>query len=82
MQRRKSTEELELPLPFLDGMSKPTPDPKTIIHKPLTPEPVEGLVKIENPPAEPIIMTADAADMSAIKLLDAADEARKTANPV
>lgn len=61
-------------------MSEPTDE--KIIQNPLTPEPLEGLVRIVDPPESAMILTADAAEVSALKLLDAADESRRIVKPV
>ena len=57
-------------------------DDEKITTDPLEPEPLAGLVKIVDPPAAAIILTADAAEISALKLLDAADRAREIVKPV
>ncbi|RZJ92039.1 MAG: hypothetical protein EON88_16785 [Brevundimonas sp.] len=44
---------------------------------PLLPHAEPGKVVIENPPAAPMHMTAEEADISGIRLLDAADAARR-----
>lgn len=44
---------------------------------PLVPHAEPGKVVIENPPAAPMHMTAEEADISGIRLLDAADAARR-----
>lgn len=44
---------------------------------PLNPHAEPGTVIIENPPAAALHMTADEADISGIRLLDAADHARR-----
>ncbi len=54
----------------------PTPPPP---NKPLVPKAVDGLVVVVDPPADPLTLTADAAEISGIRLLDAADQARKRA---
>lgn len=51
-----------------------TPDPR---QGPLTPKGKEGLVVVENPPDAPLHMSPDEADISGIRLLDAARNARK-----
>ena len=51
----------------------PTNDPT----KPLTPTVTEGRVTVKDPPEAPLDFTADAAEISALRLLDAADKARK-----
>ena len=43
---------------------------------PLNPKAEAGRVIVENPPAAPMHMTADEADISGLRLLDAADKAR------
>ena len=63
-----------------DRMSKP--DDEKIISEPLEPEPLAGVVKIVDPPEVAMILTADAAEISALKLLDAADRAREIVKPV
>lgn len=55
---------------------KTTSDEKTITD-PLTPEAVDGRVVIEDPPESAMTLTADAAEISGIRLLDASDRARK-----
>lgn len=52
---------------------EPTNDPTA----PLVPKAVGGAVLVENPPSEPLELTADAAEISALRLMDAADAARK-----
>jgi hypothetical protein len=47
---------------------------------PLRPEAIDGDVVSVNPPAEPMHMTEQEADISAVRLLDAADRARKQNN--
>lgn len=37
----------------------------------------DGVVVVENPPKAPLRMTPDEADISGIRMLDAADRARK-----
>ena len=51
--------------------------PTDTITEPLTPKAVDGLVVVEDPPEHALNMTADAAEISGIKLLEAADEARQ-----
>jgi hypothetical protein len=54
--------------------SKPSPtDPS----KPMSPRAVDGAVVVQDPPAAAMDLTADAAEISGIRLLDAADRARK-----
>ena len=56
-------------------------DPKTqsddLITTPLTPKAVDGQVVVKDPPEAAMTLTADAAELSGIRLLDAADQARK-----
>lgn len=44
---------------------------------PLNPRAEPGKVIVENPPATPMHMTIEEADISGIRMLDAADAARK-----
>ncbi len=53
------------------------PEPETLITDPLTPEAVDGRVVVKDPPSAAMTLTAHAAEVSAIRLLDAADRARK-----
>ena len=54
--------------------SKPsTADPT----KPMAPRSVDGAVVVKDPPEAAMDLTADAAEISGIRLLDAADRARK-----
>jgi hypothetical protein len=43
---------------------------------PLVPEAKDGLVVVVNPPEAPMHLTPDQADVSGVRLLDAADKAR------
>lgn len=43
---------------------------------PLKPQADIGEVRVENPPKEPMLMSPEEADVSAIRLLDAAEKAR------
>lgn len=47
------------------------------ITEPMKPEAVDGYVEAVDPPNPKLKMTADAAEISALRLLDAADVARK-----
>lgn len=47
------------------------------IVDPLKPKPVDGLVEVRDPPEKPMSLTPDAAEITGIRLLDAADQARK-----
>lgn len=44
---------------------------------PLNPVAGDGVVVVENPPSAPMHMTPDEADISGIRMLDAADRSRK-----
>lgn len=54
-----------------------TPAEEPVIVDPLTPEAVDGRVVVKDPPPAAMTLTADAAEASGIRLLDAADRARK-----
>jgi len=54
-----------------------TYDNDPIITQPMKPEAVDGLVEAIDPPNERLKMTADAAEITGIRLLDAADKARR-----
>lgn len=43
---------------------------------PLVPHPAKDSVVVEDPSRDPIVMTAQEADLSAIRMLNAAEEAR------
>ena len=58
-------------------MSKPPIPPEDIITEPLNPEPTDGVVVVKDPPEAAMNLTADAAEISGIRMLDAADRARK-----
>jgi hypothetical protein len=59
----------------LYGMpNKPPPADPT---KPMTPKAVDGGVVVKDPPEAAMDLTADAAEISGIRLIDAADKARK-----
>lgn len=47
------------------------------ITQPLAPEAVDGYVEAVDPPEWKLKMTADAAEISGLRMLDAADKARK-----
>jgi hypothetical protein len=51
--------------------------PHDLITDPLTPKPVDGTVVVKDPPEAAMNLTADAAEISGIRMLDAADRARK-----
>lgn len=52
-------------------------DEPDLITKPLTPKGKGGRVVVENPPADAMNMTPDAAEQSALRMLDEADKARE-----
>jgi len=58
-------------------MTTPPIPPEDLITEPLTPEPTDGVVVVKDPPEAAMNLTADAAEISGIRLLDAADRARK-----
>ena len=45
--------------------------------KPLSPKAVDGIVIVKDPPEAAMDLTADAAEISGLRLIDAADKARK-----
>lgn len=49
---------------------------KPIITKPLEPKVKDGVIEAVDPPEEPLTMTPDAAEITGIRLLDAAGKAR------
>ncbi len=53
--------------------NKPAPDPT----KPMSPRAVDGAVVVKDPPEAAMNLTADAAEISGLRLIDAADKARK-----
>jgi hypothetical protein len=56
-------------------MKQPAETPT--ITDPLKPEAVDGLVEAIDPPESKLKMTADAAEISGLRLMDAADKARR-----
>ena len=56
-------------------MTKPVETPTTV--DPMCPEAVDGYVEAVDPPEAKLKMTADAAEVTAIRLLDAAMKARE-----
>lgn len=58
-------------------MTERTAETPDIITSPLTPEPVDGGVVVKDPPEAAMNLTADAAEISGLRMLDAADAARK-----
>lgn len=57
-------------------MSKSPVPTDDIITDPLTPKAADGAVVVKDPPESAMNRTADAAEISGIRLLDAADQAR------
>ncbi len=62
-------------------MSEMPPADPPITRKPLTPLAGEGCVRVIDPPEVAITMTPDAAEISGLRLIAEADEARRKANP-
>ena len=62
-------------------MTADAPDEPQIQRKPLMPKAGEGVVTVVDPPSVAITMTADAAEISGLRLIAEADEARRKANP-
>lgn len=58
-------------------MTQRPAQPDDLITEPLTPEAVDGVVVVRDPPEAAMSLTADAADISAIRMLEAAERARK-----
>ena len=63
-------------------MSDTSPADPPITRKPLTPLAGEGCVRVIDPPEIAITMTPDAAEISGLRLIAEADEARRKVNPV
>ena len=59
----------------------PSNDPP-ITRKPLTPLAGAGCVRVVDPPEVAITLTPDTAEISGLRLIAEADEARRRANPV
>jgi hypothetical protein len=57
------------------------PDPDNPRQGPLNPAAGDGVVVVENPPSAPMHMTPDEADISGIRMLDAADRSRHPQRP-
>lgn len=55
---------------------KPGPE-DDLRQGPLNPRGEDGLVVVENPPGKPMHMSPDEADISGIRMLDAAHDARR-----
>lgn len=58
-------------------MSDKTPNPQDPRQGPLDPAAGDGVVIVKDPPNAEMQMTPDEADISGIRMLDAAEEARK-----
>jgi len=57
----------------MTGKKEPQNDPTV----PLNPKAVDGAVEVADPPEAALGFTADAAEISALRLLDAAEKARR-----
>ncbi len=62
------------------GMSDDALPPPPVIRKPLTPKAEDGRVTVVDPPEIAITLTPDAAEISGLRLIAEADEARRKAN--
>ena len=58
-------------------MSKPKTSSHKTITDPLTPKAVKGEVVVKDPPEAAMNLTAHAAEVSGLRMLDAADDARR-----
>lgn len=58
-------------------MSASTPEDPPISRKPLTPKASAGAVRLIDPPEVAITLTPDAAEISGLRLIAEADEARR-----
>ncbi len=63
-------------------MSDTPPADPPILRKPLTPLAGDGCVRVVDPPEIAITLTPDAAEISGLRLIAEADEARRKANPL
>ena len=63
-------------------MPASSPHDPPITRKPLTPKAGPGSVRVIDPPEVAITLTPDAAEISGLRLIAEADEARRKANPV
>ena len=63
-------------------MSDQPAEDAPIMRKPLTPQAGEGCVTVVDPPEVAITLTPDAAEISGLRLIAEADEARRKANPI
>ena len=61
------------PAGFHPMPNKSAPDPT----KPMSPKAVDGAVVVKDPPEAAMDLTPDAAEISGLRLIDAADRARK-----
>lgn len=57
-------------------MTKSQDDEEPVLETPLDPKGKDGRVRSVNPPDAALNMTPDAAEISGLRLLDAADKAR------
>ena len=57
-------------------MSDERAEPHPARQGPLNPAADDGVVVVQNPPSDPMHMTPDEADISGIRMLDAAERAR------
>lgn len=55
----------------------PDKQPPADPTKPMAPKAVDGRVIVKDPPPAAMDLTADAAEISGLRLIDAADKARK-----
>lgn len=62
----------------MSDTSKPPIDPDVDPTKPMEAKVIDGAVVISDPPPLAVELTADAAEISGLRLLDAADRARKS----
>lgn len=66
--------------PVSDGMKQPPDAPRAtepdLIVEPMAPRAVGGRVRVVDPPPAEMVLTADAAEISALRMLQAADKAR------
>ena len=62
-------------------MSSTRPNDPPVSRKPLTPKAEAGAVRVVDPPEVAITLTPDAAEISGLRLIAEADEARRKVNP-
>ena len=63
-------------------MTADAPRDPLVQRKPLMPKAGDGVVTVVDPPSVAIVMTADAAEISGLRLIAEADEARRKADPL